>query len=77
MATPMKELPFEKTRKGKYPSDWFDGQWWEITPGEEGTPDDVDKARVSLYQAGRNKRANPTTRVRDGKVYFKAQNARR
>ena len=70
MAKMVEQPPLKRDNPDKVPNEWFNGEWWEITPAKDIAEPDPEKARRLLYQIGRYRNATPRTRVRDGKVYI-------
>jgi len=73
MAKQVEAPPHNQKEVTRVPDEWFNGNWWEITPGEDVKEDDPEKVRRGLYQIGRYRQKTPQTKVQDGKVYIRSR----
>lgn len=68
MARKVKDMPARNAKDRYNYADWFDGNIWELTKGEDFDIT-VEGMRSSLHNAARRKGVMVTTRVRDDSIF--------
>ena len=65
-------VKMELPSPGRYPWDeWFDGEVWELTPGEDFTS--LKTIRSGIYEAAVARGCRVSTRQKDGFLYIQAR----